>query len=46
MEEITYNPQEDKMEGIRRLGNVLGMMGDDSVNNSLGILDYVRRIYS
>lgn len=46
MEEITYNPQEDKMEGIRRLGNVLGMMEDDSVNNSLGILDYVRRIYS
>ena len=46
MEEITYNPQEDKMEGIRRLGNVLGMMVDDSVNNSLGILDYVGRIYS
>lgn len=46
MEEITYNPQEDKMEGIRRLGNVLGMMRDDSVNNSLGILDYVGRIYS
>lgn len=46
MEEITYNPQEDKMEGIRRLGNVLGMMGDNSVNKSLGILDYVGRIYS
>lgn len=46
MEEIIYNPQEDKMEGIRRLGNVLGMMGDDSVNKSLGILDYVGRIYS
>lgn len=46
MEEITYNPQEDRMEGIRRLGNVLGMMGDDSVNKSLGILDYVGRIYS
>lgn len=46
MEEIAYNPQEDKMEGIRRLGNVLGIMGDDSVNKSLGILDYVGRIYS
>lgn len=46
MEEIAYNPQEDRMEGIRRLGNVLGMMGDDSVNKSLGILDYVGRIYS
>lgn len=46
VEEITYNPQEDRMEGIRRLGNVLGMMGDDSVNRSLGILDYVGRIYS
>lgn len=45
MEEIAYNPQEDKMEGIRRLGNVLGMMRDDSVNKSLGILDYVGRIY-
>lgn len=46
MEEIAYNLQEDKMEGIRRLGNVLGMMGDGSVNKSLGILDYVGRIYS
>lgn len=46
MEEVAYNPQEDKMEGIMRLGNVLGMIGDDSVNNSLGILDYVGRIYS
>lgn len=46
MEEVIYNPQEDKMEGIRRLGNVLGMMGDNSINNSLGILDYVGRIYS
>lgn len=46
VEEITYNPQEDRMEGIRRLGNVLGMMGDDNVNKSLGILDYVGRIYS
>lgn len=46
MEEIIYNPQEDKMEGIRRLGNVLRMMGDGSVNKSLGILDYVGRIYS
>lgn len=46
MEEIAYNPQEDRMEGIRRLGNVLGMIGNDSVNKSLGILDYVGRIYS
>lgn len=46
MEEIAYNPQEDRMEGIRRLGNVLGMIGSDSVNKSLGILDYVGRIYS
>lgn len=46
MEEIAYNPQEDRMEGIRRLGNVLGMIGNDSVNKSLGILDYVGKIYS
>ena len=44
MEEVAYNPQEDKLEGIRRLGNVLRMMGDNSINNSLGILDYVGRI--
>ena len=33
MEETVYNPQEDKMEGIRRLSNVLGMMrGEDSLS--------------
>lgn len=44
--EPIYNPKQDKLEGIRRLGTVLGMMGDNSINNSLGILDYVGRIYS
>ena len=44
--EPVYNPKQDKLEGIRRLGTVLGMMGDNSINNSLGILDYVGRIYS
>ena len=29
MEEIVYDPQEDKMEGIRRLGEVMRMMEDN-----------------
>lgn len=44
--EPVYNPKQDRLEGIRRLGTVLGMMGDNSINNSLGILNYVGRIYS
>lgn len=44
--EPAYNPKQDRLEGIRRLGTVLGMMGDNSINNSLGVLDYVGRIYS
>ena len=33
VEEIVYDPQEDKMEGIRRLSNVLGMMrGEDGLS--------------
>lgn len=33
VEETVYNPQEDKMEGIRRLSNVLGLMrGEDSLS--------------
>ena len=32
VEEIVYDPQEDRMEGIRRLGAVMRMMrGEDSL---------------
>ena len=36
VEETVYDPQEDKMEGIRRLSNVLGLMrGEDSLGLGL-----------
>lgn len=36
MEEIVYDPQEDKMEGIRRLGEVMRMMKEED-NLGLGL---------
>lgn len=37
MEEIIYDPQEDKMEGIRRLGEVMRMMKEED-NLGLGLI--------
>lgn len=49
--EPVYNPQQERLEGLRNFNTVLGLMGQQSPfaalgNGSAGLLDYISQIYS
>ena len=46
-----YNPQQERLEGLRNFNTVMGLMGQQSPfaalgNGSAGLLDYISQIYS
>lgn len=50
--EPTYNPQQERLEGLRNFNTVMGLFGQDTpfsmlgTNDSNGILSYVNQIYN
>ena len=49
--ESMYNPQQERLEGMRNFNTVLGLMGQQSPfavlsSGSAGLLDYISQIYS
>lgn len=50
VEEPVYNPQQERMQGLRTLGTVMGLMGQktpilDTMSGTPGLLSYINQIY-